>query len=174
MVADVQCILQPGGHLSSACSTTLPLCWAGISGCVAVTEPVGPTIMCPLQLLCCKVGPYIQGDAMQDSVSVGQRLCEPCIMELTEALHMGKANPCLEYVWIRVETNNGTFGGTRGPVLPTSPQVTVLKVQYYWGPRVQCVIGNSTEATARSALVSGSAMLLGTRVASAPAPWSLH
>ena len=111
---------------------------------------------------------------MQDSVSVDRMLCETCITELTEALRMGKANLCLEYMWIPVKTNHGTFGGTRGPVLPTSPQVTVLKVQYYWGPRVQCVIGTSTEATARSALVSGSAMLLGTHVASAPAPWSLH
>ena len=71
---------------------------------------------------------------MQDCRSADQMLCEPWRTELTEALYVGKANPCPEHVWILIKTKLSTFEGTRGSVLQASPQVTVLKVWCYWGP----------------------------------------
>lgn len=106
-----------------------------------MTEPMGPRITYQLQLLCCRAGPYVRGSAMQDCRSADQMLCEPWRTELTEAVCVGKANPCPEHVWILVKTKLSTFEGTRGSVLQASPQVTVLKVWCYWGPSVQSEIG---------------------------------
>lgn len=139
--------------------------------CVAVREPGGSHNHVPTAAPLLESGSLHPMWCYADSASVDQMLCEPWIMELTEALQTAKANPCLEYVSIPVKMNHGTFGGTTSSALSACHQVTDCSPQrmvLLGTQHLVCCwkVRHSAEATARSALVSESSMLL--------CPHSLH
>ena len=114
-----------------------------------MTEPVGPRITHQPQLLCCRAGPYVQGSAVQDCESADHMLCEPWRTLLTEALRAGKANPCLEHVWIPVKTKLSTSGGTRGSVLPAAPSDCSESLELL-GPTVRAEVGKRARGNSKA------------------------
>lgn len=117
--------LEDGAHRVS--SQSCSLCYifkrsSHLSACSfwmvwAVMGPVHRMAMCsPPHLHGCKMVSLVWHSVVQDPVLVGQTLCKPSIVVLTETLQKGMVNPNLEYVLIPVRMSCCPFHSTRGSV----------------------------------------------------------